>query len=304
MPFAWPATLLLEGEALSLGSPAPVLDPERVQPNPSSATNGTAESKLRSNLMRVGCRPTGAGVTQMRTRAIGSAAGTAPVRPSASPPCAARSAQRLRCAERTRSACAFARATMPLMAAGRMVRRMLEQRCIMTDESHRRAGSAQGRQPETVQALDAAATSRDISQYLGADHARLDAIIPALLAAIDSASFETGRERFAEFSSGLRTHIQIEEDLLFPAFEQATGTEGGGPAFVMRGEHVEIRRLLTELGLALEECDATGARRSVRWLIALLRLHNAREERVLYPMADRALADDWKQAFSKRCQEL
>jgi hemerythrin-like domain-containing protein len=169
----------------------------------------------------------------------------------------------------------------------------------MTREIHLHTATEQ---PE--QAFDAAATSRDISEYLGADHARLDAIVPEILDAIDSVAFEAAQARFAEFSRGLETHIQVEDDQLFPAFEHATGITGRGPSFVMRGEHVEIRRLLKDIARALDECDVSRARETVQWLVATLRLHNTREERVLYPMADRALGDAWKQAFLKRCQGL
>lgn len=174
----------------------------------------------------------------------------------------------------------------------------------MTHHTHLHPVPAQRHPSEPARVLDAANTSRDISEYLAGDHARVDAAIPGILDAIDSAAFEAGRTCFGAFRSALDRHIQIEEDQLFPAFEAATGTTGSGPAFVMRGEHVEIRRLLNDIERGLRECDAAAAQRSMRWLIAMLRLHNAREERVLYPMADRTLADDWKRAFLKRYDAL
>ncbi|MCC6132437.1 MAG: hemerythrin domain-containing protein, partial [Acidobacteria bacterium] len=133
---------------------------------------------------------------------------------------------------------------------------------------------------------------RSVTEYLERDHRRLDAIIPEVERLAGERSFPEAGERFAEFVCGLGRHIDAEEQVLFPAFEQITGMTQGGPTYVMRAEHVDIRRLMGEVSAALATADASGAERSIRGLLETLGLHNIKEERMLYPMADQAARDD------------
>lgn len=128
-----------------------------------------------------------------------------------------------------------------------------------------------------------------VTGLLQGDHERLDAIVGDVQRRASEGAFADARERFADFASGLRRHIEVEEQLLFPTFEAATGMKGRGPTAVMRVEHVEIRRLLDEVTAALEAADAAALRSSAAALTGLLGAHNEKEERVLYPMADQAL---------------
>ena len=71
-----------------------------------------------------------------------------------------------------------------------------------------------------------------ISDFLNADHRRLDAIWAECRTAIGAADVEKLCQRYPEFASGLRRHIRMEEEVLFPAFEQRSGTRGSGPVSV------------------------------------------------------------------------
>jgi iron-sulfur cluster repair protein YtfE (RIC family) len=133
--------------------------------------------------------------------------------------------------------------------------------------------------------------SPSVSEYLGDDHRRLDAILKAVGTLVEAASFDEAASRFAEFSGGLSRHIDVEEQVLFPAFEQAMG-RASGPTAVMRAEHVEIRQRMQRLEAALGTRDGNGARDAVDQLEAILGEHNLKEERILYPGCDRAAGDD------------
>ena len=85
-------------------------------------------------------------------------------------------------------------------------------------------------------------------------------------------------------------HIKIEEGLLFPEFESATGLDkSSGPTGVMRHEHAEIIRLLDLIQDVFESAQpASSEFESLRSaVVALLHEHNGKEERILYPMTDR-----------------
>ena len=93
-------------------------------------------------------------------------------------------------------------------------------------------------------------------------------------------------------SCGLDRHIEVEEQILFPLFERMTGMTGAGPTFVMRSEHVDIRRLMGDTAAALEAADPARADASLDGLLDVLGSHNMKEERILYPMTDEAAGDD------------
>ena len=129
-----------------------------------------------------------------------------------------------------------------------------------------------------------------VMDYLQADHRRLDGLMDSTRQKVDSGDLKGAAAEFAQFREGLLRHIKIEEGLVFPDFEAATGlSRSGGPTGVMRYEHAEIIRLLDlikELFDAAQPAAAEfGPLRAS--LVALLTEHNMKEERILYPMTDR-----------------
>ena len=134
-----------------------------------------------------------------------------------------------------------------------------------------------------------------VTAYLQADHKRLDGLMNITRASVEAGDMEGATRYFSEFRAGLMRHIKIEEGLVFPEFEDATGLERStGPTGVMRHEHAEIIRLLDlirdlfsgEQAIAVEFERLRGA------LVAVLRAHNEKEERIVYPMTDRMVPQE------------
>jgi uncharacterized protein (DUF2249 family) len=132
--------------------------------------------------------------------------------------------------------------------------------------------------------------SRDVSRFLGQDHDRLDALLESARASVADGEIDAARASFGEFAAGLIHHIQMEENVLFPAFEEVTGFLGG-PTVVMRSEHREIGRLLQAAKDALAASDRAGFEAEGAELVSVLGRHNQKEEAILYPMTDRRLSD-------------
>jgi hemerythrin-like domain-containing protein len=130
-----------------------------------------------------------------------------------------------------------------------------------------------------------------ISQYLGDDHNACDDLFAAAENAVAVKDWARARAHFDTFTAGMRRHFSREEDILFPAFEARTGMSGG-PTFVMRGEHQQMNHLLAEMRDALERSDSTAYLGLSETLLMLMRQHNVKEENILYPMADQALAGE------------
>jgi hemerythrin superfamily protein len=108
-----------------------------------------------------------------------------------------------------------------------------------------------------------------------------------------SATGNWPRSEFAHYRDGMLHHFAAEESVLFPLFEQTTGMYQG-PTQVMRGEHAQMRLLLTAAASALAEQDVDDYAGNAETLLIMMQQHNVKEENVLYPMCDQHLADQVK----------
>ena len=131
--------------------------------------------------------------------------------------------------------------------------------------------------------------ARSASAYLGWDHDRLEALLAGCDAALAAGRVEDAVHRFAEFRTGLKRHIRMEEEVLFPAFERATGAGEQGPTAVMRQEHRIIEGILDRMVASLADPRGSADERETlrRELLNVLGEHNAKEEHIVYPLTDR-----------------
>lgn len=128
-----------------------------------------------------------------------------------------------------------------------------------------------------------------ISSYMQQDHVLIDGIAERAVAAAAARDWAAFARDGAEFLQRLRLHIEVEERLLFPAFEQRTGMASAGPSVQMRVEHEQMRPILGQIEAALAARDATGYRLSTKALFDILVPHNQKEEQMMYPMLDEAV---------------
>lgn len=130
-----------------------------------------------------------------------------------------------------------------------------------------------------------------ISDYMNKDHKHCD---EAFARAKDRAAAGdyTGLERDGgTFLRKIERHIEIEETLLFPAFEEKTGMTSG-PTEIMRMEHEQMRGMFAQMRAAFEAKDAKQYLGTAETLHMLLQQHNSKEESMMYPMLDQALGED------------
>ena len=135
-------------------------------------------------------------------------------------------------------------------------------------------------------------TDTGLATFFTQDHRSCDELWTRV-----EAAGEEGAESIAgawrRFDRSLRSHLAMEEEVLFPAFEAATGMTDSGPTFVMRMEHDQMRGLLDQMGAALERGDHDALLDQGDTLLMLIQQHNQKEEGMLYPMSERALASEW-----------
>jgi iron-sulfur cluster repair protein YtfE (RIC family) len=133
----------------------------------------------------------------------------------------------------------------------------------------------------------AAVEQQRVSRYLGDDHVAIDRLLADARRMIDDGEGERAEDAFREAGQRLRLHIRIEEEILFPLFEERTHMQG--PTMVMRAEHRAIERTLAQIAEALGLGQLRVAARAYDDLFDMLGAHNRKEEGVLYPRTDAAL---------------
>ena len=129
-----------------------------------------------------------------------------------------------------------------------------------------------------------------LAKYLTEEHRDCDDQFSRAEAAASDGDIAAARVAFAEFAANLAHHLEMEEGVLFPEFEQATGMHGVGPTAVMRMEHEQMRGLLGQMQGALAGEDLDSFLGIGETLNILIQQHNMKEEHMLYPMAEQALA--------------
>lgn len=129
-----------------------------------------------------------------------------------------------------------------------------------------------------------------IRDFMADDHRYCDASLAAVDQATAKGDWQRAMSEFASFHDALQGHFAAEELVLFPLFEQQTGSYLG-PTQVMRSEHVQMRQLLAAAGSALKVRDADDYMGHSETLLIMLQQHNIKEENVLYPMCDQYLVE-------------
>jgi hemerythrin superfamily protein len=129
-----------------------------------------------------------------------------------------------------------------------------------------------------------------INDFLTEDHRRLDELLESFQE-WKARDPTRAKDSLAQFAAGLYRHLQWEETILFPAFEQTTGQTGLTQTLL--GEHQAIREWLEALSSKVLHNDTDSAYEE-KMLVEELGGHNAREEYALYPELDKRLSDEEK----------
>ncbi len=92
----------------------------------------------------------------------------------------------------------------------------------------------------------------NIKQFMAQDHKDCDLLFAKAENAASTGDWEIAGLAFDEFIQSMERHLGIEEQELFPAFEEETGVVTG-PTEMMRMEHDQMRVLFAEMSYALEQ---------------------------------------------------
>lgn len=130
-------------------------------------------------------------------------------------------------------------------------------------------------------------TTVALSDALEREHRDIDGGIEEYSAGLSHG--DTDATPLIRAMNGLRRHIYLEEEFLFPKLKEA-GL--GMPIFVMVREHGELWNAMESLeALLATDTDTRTLQSACRELLAKLDSHNSKEEPIIYPQADAVLDD-------------
>lgn len=132
--------------------------------------------------------------------------------------------------------------------------------------------------------------SQYISIYLTEDHRHCDMLLAQAEELVSEKKFKEAVSAVEEFSKAMMNHLEREELILFPAFEERTSMVNG-PTQVMRMEHEQVRQLVKQLGEAASIENEKKFFGLSETLLIFVQQHNSKEEQMLYQMADKHLGD-------------
>ncbi|MBZ0072555.1 MAG: hemerythrin domain-containing protein [Thiohalobacteraceae bacterium] len=140
-----------------------------------------------------------------------------------------------------------------------------------------------------------------ISDFLSTDHRHCDDLFAAAEAACGQQDWPRCSQAFADFRQAMEQHLSMEEEVLFPSFEEAAGS-AAGPTQVMRLEHEQMRELFEQMAEAVAGQDAAQYLGLSETLLVLMQQHNMKEEQILYHMCDRMLGARTEQVLERMRQ--
>jgi regulator of cell morphogenesis and NO signaling len=149
---------------------------------------------------------------------------------------------------------------------------------------------------------------------LKSEHPPLLAQLDGLFNLTKQIEADSGEENFLEliskvkeFKAALDPHSEREEGVLFPMMGVYIGTTSG-PIAVMEYEHDQAKAKIHDFLEKAHSCEREDEQKNLAALIKgayfILTEHFAKEENVLFPMAERMLSDDEKEELFQKIQEI
>ncbi len=130
------------------------------------------------------------------------------------------------------------------------------------------------------------------------DHRKCDENFGEIEILIEKNQFDLAKKDFEDWKSGMEIHLSKEEQFLFPEAEIKIGGQIG-PIMVMKMEHAQMRDVFTKMEMAIDQKNANAFLGLAESCMILIQQHNMKEEQILYPLLDRALADHVNEIIEK-----
>jgi iron-sulfur cluster repair protein YtfE (RIC family) len=130
-----------------------------------------------------------------------------------------------------------------------------------------------------------------IMNWLNHDHQNFEEVVYQCRTACDAQDWPAVRRIFEKFASNYESHVRIEEEVLFPAYDAHPGTSME-PTTSLKADHVQIFRLIRHITQQLGNSTHADLGEDLSLLYRTLSIHHDKEEEIFLPMASEALYSD------------
>ena len=121
-------------------------------------------------------------------------------------------------------------------------------------------------------------------EWLFHEHSGTEELLRECVEDAEMYSWDDCDTNFKALVEGLKEHIAMEEEVVFPAYERLTDLPQD-PIKALRAEHDEIVRLLRDILIILKTRDADHIVESIQPLETVLTSHHEKEEDFFLPLA-------------------
>lgn len=127
---------------------------------------------------------------------------------------------------------------------------------------------------------------KTVCDHLLFDHQRCDKLFEHAEACILHRDWDTAEPGFHQFLEAFQRHVQMEERVLLPAFQQCMK---GADAVIalLRSEHRQILAMLERMSDTVKRRDKVEFLLHSETFTMLKKQHGMKEEEMLYPLLDR-----------------
>jgi len=131
-----------------------------------------------------------------------------------------------------------------------------------------------------------------LSTYMTQDHRACDETFANMEQIVASENWSEAQKAFEKFSKEINHHFDLEEKVMFPAFEARSANAHCNPTPVMIMEHTQMRNVITQMQQDIQNKDKNHFFGLSETFMMTLQQHNMKEEQIMYSLVDEALADE------------
>ena len=138
----------------------------------------------------------------------------------------------------------------------------------------------------------------DAPNWLLHDHRKYEEILSACKSAAERGDWRRAESEITDLISLLKGHFLMEEQVLFPAYEELIGAPRS-PTRNLQRDHDLIRQMIKGLTEAIRGEDDTGFAETITSIEELMSQHHEKEEEVFLPMAGHTLLERREQVMER-----
>jgi len=140
------------------------------------------------------------------------------------------------------------------------------------------------------------------NNWLIHEHSLYENLLSQCTEAVEIEDWKTVNLLFKKMVTHLKRHMALEEEVLYPAYEEATHAPQG-PTGALREEHDQIVRLILDMARIIKTRDSDYVLECLTHLESQMIKHHEKEEDLFLPMASHIL-DAKREEISQQLAEF